>query len=74
MMKRSFTDISPAKKFEVNDSVVELRVKRNDTIRMSKSFDLTYEPDLLIVNNEKSIENQPLVASTRNSMRKPLAQ
>ena len=72
-MRRASTDISPAKEFEVNDTHLELRVKRNDTIRMSKSFDLTYEPDLLIVNNEKSIENQSLVASTRNSMRKPLA-
>ena len=51
-MRRASTDISPAKEFEVNDTHLELRVKRNDTIRMSKSFDLTYEPDLLIVNNE----------------------
>ena len=72
-MRRASTDISPAKEFEVNDTHLELRVKRNDTIRMSKSFDLTYEPDLLIVNNELCTESQPLQPRTRNSMQKPLA-
>ena len=72
-LRRANTDISPVRKFELPDSVIELRTRRNDNLRMSKSFDLMHENDLLTL-NENATVNETTLTVNRNSKHSSLLQ